>query len=98
MAKMRVNLYLDEDLYKKAKAVVDQVPGGSISRLVNDVLGQAIPSFEHILEAAKAGDNEAQAKMMSHLLANQLLGLADESVGLLRTIKGGAKSTLTKRK
>lgn len=98
MAKIRVNLYLDEDIYKKAKAVVDQIPGGSISALVNDVLEQAVPSFEHILEAAKAGDSEAQAKMMSHLLANQLLSLANESVGLLHTIKGGKKPALAKRK
>lgn len=98
MAKMRVNLYLDEDIYRKAKSLVEQVPGSSVSGLVDEVLEGAIPMLEQTLEAAKAGDTEAQAKMMSHLFANQLLKLANESVGVIRTIKGSDKKTKAKRK
>lgn len=85
--KVRANLYLDRDVYERAQDLVERLPGLSVSEMVSDLLKSAIEPLEQLLEMAESGNKDAQAEMMSRLLADQLLGLAGEGIETLRIVK-----------
>lgn len=88
--KQKVTLYLNSAMYARLRAVVDSVPGMSVSGMVDELLTDFLPTMEALVEAAKAGDPEAQAEVMSQLLASQILSMANEGTSAVRqTLKKG---------
>lgn len=64
MAKRRVNLYLDEEPIEQLTTALEDVPGMSVSSVVNDLVGQAAPFFLEVVEKAKTGDRDALVQLM----------------------------------
>lgn len=87
--KVRANLYLDRDVYERAQHLAERLPGLSVSEMVTDLLKSAIEPLEQLLKMAESGDKDAQAEMMSRLLADQLLLLAGEGMDTMRMVKQG---------
>lgn len=84
--KHRVTLYLEKALYDRFRAVVDSVPGMTLSGAVSELLADFVPVMEELLELSKSGDRDAQAEMMSLLLGRQFLALAQEGTAALRQV------------
>lgn len=82
--KKRVNLYLTAELHDRLIALSESVPGMTASGIVDDLLEEFLPVVEALANAAKSGDRDAQAQMMSSLLADQFLALASEGIEAVR--------------
>lgn len=85
--KQRVTLYLTKSKYERAKALVARMPGSSVSALVDDLLDEVVDAVGALLNAAAAGDKDAQAEAFAMLLGNQMLRAAGESAEIVRRIK-----------
>lgn len=86
VAKVRVNMTVDPELLQRAKGVAAQLPGSSVSGLVEEALEAFLPTMEALLRV-KDQAQEQQEKAFADLLASQLLGLAGEGVETMRMVK-----------
>lgn len=84
--KRRVTLYLDPEIHASARALVDSLPGASLSGIVDELLADYVPVVQSLMDAAKSGDKDAKAEMFSRLLADQLVGLATEGTSVVRQL------------
>lgn len=85
MTKIRANLYLDKDIYERAKKLANFMPGAfSVSQSVEQFLSQMLSVMEPFVEKAKAGDKEAAYQLFKNLAADGVINLG-ESMNVLRT-------------
>lgn len=84
--KQRVTLYLNQDTYSKAKALVKRLPGLTVSALVEDLLSDAVTSVSALLDRAESGDKSAQASVFDLVMATQVRDWIGKGVGIVRTI------------
>lgn len=87
MAKKKVTLYLDVELYTELQKLVRVVPGASASGLFNDMMRDLIPMLRSLLSLAAEGDRDALADLMRRLLGDQMISLASDGLGAIQTIK-----------
>lgn len=71
--KRRVNLYLEPDLVDRAHAALASLPGLSLSRVVNDVLAEAVPALEAVAEGVRTGNPEAVQQAFALAIGNAML-------------------------
>lgn len=84
--KHRVTLYLDKPLYDRFRALVNSVPGLTLSGVVGELLEDFVPVMEQLSDLSQSGNKNAQAEMMAALLGRQFLGLAQEGTSALRQL------------
>lgn len=75
MAKKRVNLYLDEDTHERLMKLGKDLPGFSLSALVDEMLVGVAPMLERLIEAAKSGDIEALTAIMNNELMSKIVDI-----------------------
>lgn len=83
--KKKVTLYLNKEIYARAQEAAKQLPGASVSGMVDEALEAMLPAIEAVF-AMKSEHKEIQQEQLSRLLAEQLLGLASEGVDTIRTV------------
>lgn len=83
---MRVNMTVDPKVLQRAKRVAAQLPGASVSGLVEEALEAFLPTMEAFLRV-KDQAKEEQEEAFASLLATQLLGLAGDGVETMRIAK-----------
>lgn len=86
VAKVRVNMTVDPKVLQRAKRVAAQLPGASVSGLVEEALEAFLPTMEAFLRV-KDQAKEHQEEAFASLLATQLLGLAGDGVETMRMAK-----------
>ena len=92
MAKIRINLSVNEDVWNRAKALFSSAPGApSISLMVENFLHQTVIAMEPIVDLAKKGDKEAMFQVLQLLAAKQTeeMGVALASMRTGAIEKGG---------
>lgn len=82
--KRRVNVYINGENFDRLKQIVSEVPGMTASGVIDELLEDFMPAMEMLVEAAKSGDRDVQAKMLSSLLADQFISLAAGGVDAVR--------------
>lgn len=87
---MRVNVTLNPSTLERARAVVNQLPGASVSALIDEALSAILPAMEAMVRI-KDQAKEVQEEAFSKLLADQLLGLAEDGVTTMRILKKGVR-------
>lgn len=84
--KKRINLTVDEELHRRSRKLLDQLPGATFSGLVEEALEGLLPTLEALVEV-KGQAQEAQEAALANLLAEQLIGLANDGVQTMRIAK-----------
>ncbi len=85
MAKHRVNLNLDEDVYQRARTLLDKFPGRlSVSALVSDLLEEFVTRMEPVIEDGLAGQIASAVGRLQVMNANDQVEIA---TGLLEMQK-----------
>lgn len=74
MAKKRINIYVDEDVYKEFKEVC-AIAGETITSVVDEAMKQYIASIKMIIEA---GDKDALMAMLQRRLDVQMNNIEEE--------------------
>lgn len=69
--KMRASLYVDEDIYQRAKVVTAGTPF-SVSSIVNNVLHQLVPFLEEAKERAAAGDRAGMLALLDAMMSGTI--------------------------
>jgi hypothetical protein len=94
ITKRRVNLYLDKKVYLAARELSNRVPGTSVSDMVNELLAEAVPMYNQMLEDAERIAAEAEARgeepseefVFSQLLAGAVLRKMAGRLNAIHTI------------
>ena len=83
--KVRASLYLERDLWERAKAITEQTGGViSASSMVNDFLRHTVPFVEEAVRKAQEGDREALLQFFDAFLAGSVVDLGAQA-GSIRT-------------
>jgi len=80
--KKRVNLYLTKANYARLQRVVAQLPGVSVSSLVDEVIEVSLPMLERLAESLRSGDPEALRRSVA-------LAMGEEFVRMMGWTSGG---------
>lgn len=83
MAKKRINIYVDEDIYKEFKKTC-ALTGETVTSVVDEAMKQYIDSVKMIIQA---GDKEGLMAMIQSKLDIQLTNIEDE----IDTLKANKK-------
>lgn len=83
MAKRRVNLMVDGDVYDRVKAACEDLPGLSVSEVVRDCLQGMAPMLEAMARGVKSGDTKAMKQAFGaatgDALVQMLFGEEDDA-------------------
>lgn len=74
MAKKRINIYVDEDIYKEFKKVC-ALTGETVTAVIDEAMTQYIDSVKMIIEA---GDKEKLMAMIESKLSLQIAKVEEE--------------------
>lgn len=74
MAKKRINIYVDEDIYREFKGTV-ALTGETVTSVIDEAMKQYIDSVKMIIEA---GDKDALMAMIQSRLDIQMTKVEDE--------------------
>lgn len=74
MAKKRINIYVDEDIYKEFKTTV-AITGETVTSVIDEAMKQYIDSVKMIIEA---GDKDTLMAMLQRRLDIQMNKVEDE--------------------
>lgn len=74
MAKKRINIYVDEDIYKEFKTTV-ALTGETVTSVIDEAMKQYIDSVKMIIEA---GDKDTLMAMLQRRLDIQMNKVEDE--------------------
>lgn len=93
---------IDPDIFARLRSVVDRLPGGNLSRLVDEMLAAALPPFEDMaaaLDQARGVDGEVNEQRALELVTAaigsriaQVLAATAHNADAL-TVKGGEDAT-----
>jgi len=79
--KKRTNLYLDADVWERAKAVTTGTPF-SVSSLVNSILHQLVPLMESAKERAAAGDRAGMLMLLDAFMSGTIAATGTDLAAL----------------
>ena len=83
---VRASVYLERDIWERAKAVTSATGVVSVSQVINDFLLGIVPVMEGALERAKKGDRAELLQFMDTFLAGQIGTLGEETAALRREL------------
>jgi hypothetical protein len=78
LQRRRVTLTLPPELHDRAKAVLADIPGATLSALVEDALEGMLPALENLAAAYRDGGEDAARRALAHTLGEELLGLRED--------------------
>jgi hypothetical protein len=64
MSKKRATISVDAEMYDRFQKVINEIPGFSVSGVLNTLIVQMTPPLEEILTSAKQGNAEAVLRLM----------------------------------
>ncbi len=97
MAKQRITLTIDPEVYGNARELVSHVQKLSVSALVELLLGQFVDRMGPILKAAQSGDPASQIEAFQRFHGDTHADLAIEFTDMIRIIQEKeARSSVTK--
>jgi hypothetical protein len=64
MPKKRVTISVDIEMFERFQKLVSEIPGFTVSGLLNGLITQMTPPLEQILASAKDGDAESVLRLM----------------------------------
>lgn len=96
--KVRVNLVISKRNHEALKALTQDVPGLSMSNVVDELIADAVPMLQAMLSKAEELPklkHDEQERRMLRLVANQMVermfGTQEEFIHTLMRIGGAAK-------
>lgn len=82
----RGSIYVDQDIWKRAKAVTARRGVPSISALVNEYLAGMVPMMEQAVEAADKGDRSAMLQILDAFIVGNLANVGPDLATLRREL------------